>query len=153
MRLETQIEPVVGLELRRATPADREALVEMYLSFEPKGVCLGLPPREHPGSWLDGLSAYPNFLLAASGHIAGHAVLCTDGDSAEVAVFVHQEFRGRGLGKWLLSEVVAEARRRGLRRVWGVTEPDNIPMLRLANSLGFMPGENLNEFYLDLRQP
>ncbi len=153
MKLETQVEPVVGLALRRVTPADREALVKMYLSFEPKGACLGLPPREDPGSWLDRLSAYPNFLLEAPGRIVGHAVLCTDGDSAEVAVFVHQDFRGRGLGKRLLHEVVVEARRRRLRRVWGVTEPDNIPMLRLANSLGFAPGENLNEFYLDLRYP
>ena len=39
----------VATEIRctveHATPADREALAEMYRSFEPKGASLGLPPR------------------------------------------------------------------------------------------------------------
>ncbi len=34
------------VELRRATPADRGALIEMYRGFEPKGAALGLPPRK-----------------------------------------------------------------------------------------------------------
>jgi L-amino acid N-acyltransferase YncA len=63
---------------------------------------------------------------------------------------VHQDYRGCGLGKLLLSELVSEARRQGLHRVWGTSELDNVPMLRLARSLGFLPGADPQEFCLQL---
>lgn len=149
---EARVEQTVSFDVRRATPADRGALVAMYDSFEPKGASLGLPPRKEPQGWLARLAAYPNFVVLAEGRVIGHAVLCPEGDTAEVAVFVHQDYRGRGLGNGLLSTMVNEARRLGLRRVWGITEYDNAPMLRLAYSLGFVPGQDPREFYLDLRE-
>ena len=136
--------------LRRATHQDRAALIAMYLSFEPKGACLGLPPRKEPHYWLDNISAFPNFVVVSDGHIVAHAALCDDGESGEVAVFVHQDFRGRKLGKRLLAELIAEARRSGLKKIWGMTELDNVPMLRLAHSLGFSPGADPREFFLTL---
>ena len=45
---EMNLEKAGACEVRRATPADRDALVEMYLSFEPKGAALGLPPYRQP---------------------------------------------------------------------------------------------------------
>lgn len=145
-----QCQTVRGLELHRATPSDRVALIAMFLSFEPKGAALGLPPRKDIESWLDRLSVYPNFLALVEGRVVGHAVLCLEADSGEVAVFVHQDYRGLGLGVKLLSELLDEARRRGLRHVWGVTDPDNVPMLRLARFLGFLPGKERGEFCLRL---
>jgi acetyltransferase len=68
----------------------------------------------------------------------------------EVAVFVHQDFRSCGLGRQLLEALIREARRMGLRRVWGMTELDNVPMLRLARSLGFVTAEDPREFFLEL---
>ena len=140
----------VEFEIARATPADREALVEMYRAFEPKGASLGLPPRSNPERWLDALSRYPNLLARVEGRVAGHAVLCPCGNSGEVAVFIHQDFRGRGLGKRLLGRLIEEARQLGLRHVWGTTELDNVPMLRLAHRLGFRTGKDPATFSLDL---
>lgn len=141
----------LAFELRRATPQDREALAAMYLSFEPKGESLGLPPRKDPQRWLDSLAGYPNFVAVAEGRLVGHSVLCTGGPSAEIAVFVHQDCRGRGLGKRLLRAMIDEARRENVQRVWGVTELDNIPMLRLAHSLGFVSEKDPRQFHLELR--
>lgn len=138
------------LMLRLATPDDRGALIAMYLSFEPKGACQGLPPRKEPQLWLDKLSVFPNFVVVVDGHIIAHAALCDDGKSGEVAVFVHQDFRGRRLGKMLLVALIDEARRKGLKKVWGTTDLDNVPMLRLARSLGFSPGRDPREFFLQL---
>jgi RimJ/RimL family protein N-acetyltransferase len=138
-----------SLELRRATATDRDALIAMYLRFEPKGAYLGLPPRKDPGHWLDQLRSFRNFLVMVDGKVVGHAVLCPEGDSGEVAVFVQQGHRHRGLGRMLLSEIIDEARRLRLRRVWCLTELDNRPMRRLARSLGFATGDNPYEMYLD----
>ena len=141
-----------GFELHRATPADREPLIEFYLRFEPKGASLGLPPHKEPERWLESLSRYPNFVVRRQGVIVAHAVLCAEGAEGEVAVFVGEVYRGQSLGRCLLSELVAEARRLDLRRVWGLTELDNIPMLRLARSLGFVAGEDPYEFTRDLKR-
>lgn len=140
----------VTFELRAGTPADRSALLEMYESFEPKASAMGLPPRYGIEQWLESLEGFTNLLIWAGRQVVGHGILCPQDDSAEVAVFIHQDFRSRGLGKLLLSELVKEARRVGLRRVWGITELDNVPMLRLARSLGFVSGDDPREFYLDL---
>ncbi len=153
MIAETQTEKTLAFEERRATPADRNALLDMYSGFEPKGAAMGLPPRKDTAKWLDELVNYPNFIAIVRGRLVGHSVLCTGGESAEIAVFVHQDYRGRGLGRALLKAMIEEARRLGVRRVWGIAEFDNIPMLRLAYSLGFVPGDDPREFSLDLSRP
>jgi L-amino acid N-acyltransferase YncA len=141
---------VSGFDLRRGAPADMPALVAMYESFEPKGAALGLPPRANPERWLADVSGFPNFVVSREGRIVGHGLVCPDGDAAEVAVFVHQSERSRGLGKWLLSALVDEARQLGLRRIWGTTDWENVPMLRLAHSLGFVTGADPEVFTLEL---
>jgi GNAT superfamily N-acetyltransferase len=138
------------LKVERARPEDQAALVEMYLDFEPKGAALGLPPRKDPGAWLTSLSEFPNFVVKAAGRVIGHAALCIEGDKGETAIFVHQAWRSRGVGRMLLSELIAEGRRHNLRRVWGMAAPDNFVMLRLADSLGFVPGHDPGVFHLDL---
>jgi len=139
-----------SVSVRRAQGTDRSALLEMYLAFEPKGASLGLPPQKDPGPWLESLAEFPNYVALDGERIVGHCVLCNQGHSAEVAVFVHQDYRQCGIGKRLLGAAIQEARERGLRRVWGMTTLDNVPMLRLARSVGFVSGIDPREFYLDL---
>jgi L-amino acid N-acyltransferase YncA len=146
----TKADVVGSAVLRRATPADRDALTKMYHSFEPKGDFVGLPPRKEPERWLERLIAYPNFVVSLDGRIIAHAVLCPNGDKAEVAVFVHQDFRGLGFAKKLLGELIAEAKRLGLRRIWAATEQETVPIFRLANKFGFVQGKDPREFYLEL---
>lgn len=148
----TELQHATGADsvVRRALPADRAELAAMYRDFLPKAEALGLPPlrEEDTARWLDRLAAYPNFLAWSGQKVVGHGAICGDGESAEVAVFVHQDYRERGIGRRLLNELIAEGQRMGLRRVWGIAAPDNIPMLRLAYSCGFIPGEEMGEFYL-----
>jgi GNAT superfamily N-acetyltransferase len=140
------------LVLVRAGATQRRLLAEMYGSFEPKTAALGLPPRMPADieRWLASLDRYPAFVIYDGDRIAGHAVLCPEGDSGEVAVFVHQDYRGWGLGRRLLEALIVEAAALGLRRIWGIAEPDNLPMLRLARKCGFVSGRDPGEFYLKL---
>ncbi len=140
-------------KLRRATLADREALAAMYRSFEPKGASLGMPPRgDLVEGWLDSLSDYPNSIVVCEGRLVAHGVLAVGKVTAEVAVFVHQDCRRRGLGKLLLADLVDEGKRLGLQGLWGITESDNVPMLGLARSLGFVLGTDPGTFYVDLQK-
>lgn len=136
--------------IRRASPEDWTALVAMYTSFEPKGAFSSLPPRGDPRPWLESLKGCANFLIEIEDRVVAHGALCPQGDSAEAAVFVHQDYRGCGLGTPLLYGLVAEARRMGLHRIWGRTELSNLAMVRLALSLGFVGCGEPEDFCLDL---
>lgn len=64
-------------------------------------------------------------------------VLTPEGDAAEFAVTVADQWQGSGIGRLLLGRLVEIARGRGLRRLWGETLATNHPMIGLAAGLGF----------------
>lgn len=65
------------------------------------------------------------------------AVADPDNDSAEFAVVVRSDVKGRGLGALLVAKLVAYCRARGTRQLTGETLPENLRMLALARRLGF----------------
>ncbi len=141
-----------AIELVRYTREMRAQLEAFYDAFDPKGGALGLPPRtpEMVRDWLDSIEPFPNFIVVNGTRIIGHALLCPETYTGEVAVFVDRKYRGRGLGRRLLLALMAEAMDLDLRRIWGISEPDNVAMLRLAHSCGFQPGKELGEFFLEM---
>ncbi|MGH9814721.1 MAG: GNAT family N-acetyltransferase [Candidatus Acidiferrales bacterium] len=139
--------------VRDVQPTDRARLSELYEQFEPRGGFLGLPPRTDAGGWLDRLAECPAVLAEKEGQAVAHGVLCPQGDAAEIVVFVHQDHRSRGLGRRLMQALLDRARELGIRRAWGITERDNLRMLRLVRSLGFLPGTEMDVFELGLHPP
>jgi acetyltransferase len=75
----------------------------------------------------------------ASGEIDGVGRLVADPDNevAEYAVMVRSDLKGHGIGFQLMTEILAHARRRGLKRVFGEVSRDNHAMLQMARELGF----------------
>ena len=63
--------------------------------------------------------------------------LTQEGDKAEFAIAVADEFQGRGLGRYLVKRLLTTAWRRGVRRLFGEIKSDNRAMLGLAMQLGF----------------
>jgi acetyltransferase len=147
----TETSAILNAIVRMAAPEDRESLRAMYLTFEPRPASLGLPPRVRIDEWLDRLEPSVNYLALVDGKLVGHAVLCPENGTGEVAVFVHQDYRGQGIGRQLLITLVEAGRRLGLRRVWGMTELDNVPMLALAHAVGFVPDVDPGMFHMDLQ--
>jgi ribosomal protein S18 acetylase RimI-like enzyme len=115
----------------------------MYLSFEPKRAAQGLPPADPRAvtRWLDDvLPRGHHFLAIVAGRVVGHVMLVPmDGDAFELANFVHQSVRRRGIGTALNRVAVEEARRTGARRVWLSVEPSNRAALRSYARAGFRP--------------
>lgn len=60
-----------------------------------------------------------------------------ENETAEFAVIVRSDMKGRGLGYCLMSEILGYARRRGLKRVYGDVLIENRTMLQMARDLGF----------------
>lgn len=58
-------------------------------------------------------------------------------ETAEFAILVRTDMKGRGLGYRLMSEIIAHARETGYRTVFGHILRENLGMLRMAKELGF----------------
>lgn len=147
----------VSLQIRAIEPSEWPALARMYETFEPKRASFGLPPLHHPEEWLTEIrTTSHNVVVIFNGQIVGHGMICTGGrgkfttSDGEFAVFIHQDFRRMGLGRKLLEILVAEARRLGVRLLWGVEETDNEALFHLTGALGFGGGRQEGMVYLRL---
>jgi GNAT superfamily N-acetyltransferase len=114
----------------------------MYDRFDPLGAALGLPPPtvEARHEWIG--SALGQIVNVAAyspaGEVVGHCFLAADKPgSAEIAVFVRQESRRKGIGAALLKKALEWGWAAELRRVWAMTACDNRAALRLLMSCGF----------------
>ncbi|MGQ0561633.1 MAG: GNAT family N-acetyltransferase [Gemmatimonadota bacterium] len=123
-------------------PADRARLAALYRTFEPKRAAQGLPPEDDGAirRWLDRiLDTGVHLVVEVDGGLCGHVMLMPmehEGET-ELANFLHQSMRGRGIGSALNKLAVARARENGCRRVWLSVEPSNIPAIRSYASAGF----------------
>ena len=136
--------PRMDATIRRLERTDYEKLVRMYAEFEPKGQFQGLPPRtpELVVRWLCTLAELGDeqFVVEVGGRVVGHSMLCLGEDrtEAELTIFVHQDFRGLGLGrKLLLGTLNYGCKQLELNRVWLSVQGCNAHALRLFESVGF----------------
>lgn len=73
-------------------------------------------------------------------------VIGSRGDDCEFAISVVDDWAGAGLGRVLMTALIAAARRRGLREMTGFVLAQNAPMLRLAARLGFEVRRDPDDF-------
>jgi RimJ/RimL family protein N-acetyltransferase len=131
--------------VRRLTAADRPALERMYLDFEPKRGAQGLPPVEkNLHAWLDRvLAAGDHFGVLVDDTLRGHLMLLPiDERRAELANFLHQSIRNRGIGTAINRIALDVARDRDMTSVWLCVEPFNRAAVRSYEKAGFtrLPG-------------
>ena len=135
--------------MREYARDDSQALIEMYKDFEPKREAQGLPPPDLPRieRWLYEIESKSRWIIALSRErIVGHAILCPISQIAvEFTIFVHQDFRGEGLGTLLAQRVLRLAGQLGFKDVYLATEFSNLAAVRLYRKLGFQVTNNLGE--------
>jgi len=121
---------------------EQEALAAMYTNFDSADRAQGVPPIREEGvrEWLDALLAEDavNVLAWHDEFVAGHATLVPDGESAhELAIFVHHQYQGAGIGSRLIRHLLGEGEVRGVERVWLTVERWNTPAVNLYRNVGF----------------
>ena len=135
-----QIESPVSI--RTATPQDIDGLRGMFSRSSARTIHLRFhTPFPSVPEWMLALMSSADrtdreFLVAvADGEIIGHAMYAMFGDGgAEMAVVVEDGWQKKGVGKALLRELAADARRRGVETFVGSVLPDNHPMLGLIGA-------------------
>ena len=73
------------------------------------------------------------------------AISDPDNVDAEFAVLVRSDLKGLGLGRRLMEKLITYTRDHGLRRLNGITMPNNRGMVALARKLGFAVDVQLEE--------
>lgn len=120
---------------------DIAELRQFYAEFEPKRRAHGLPPEkpERIGEWLRVVLGQGVHLVVVRERLIGHAfVTPTNQDGVyEYAVFLHQDYRGQGIGTRLNQSMTEAARVAGVRKLWLTVEPRNKAALRSYIKVGF----------------
>ncbi len=143
------------IELKTADGDDREALVEMYVSFDPEDRAQGIPPTGESAirDWLRTvLDEGPDVAAWHDGAVVGHATLVPeraldggpDGESrtlaetpCELAIFVDQPYQSAGIGRALLEATLGHGASLGIDRVWLTVERWNHAAVGLYETVGF----------------
>ena len=128
--------------VRQMDADDRPALHAMYLDFTPKRVAQGLPPETEYAQkrWLDHvLKGGEHLLVEVNDEVRGHLMLIPmdDGHTIELAIYLHQSIRGRGIGTAMNKVAVNLARIAGYRKVWLSVEMTNVAAIRSYQKAGF----------------
>jgi L-amino acid N-acyltransferase YncA len=148
--------------VRPYSAGDLALLEVMYAGFLPKRAAQGLPPASPEGvrRWLGSvLGEGQHCLVEVGGHVLGHAMLIPiDEETVELANFLHQTVRDRGIGTQVNRLALGCAAAAGARRVWLSVEPSNRSAIRSYEKVGFrrLPGSLWSpelEMALELPQP
>ena len=120
--------------LRLAQPGDSQTVRELFLEYA-AGLEVDLSFQDFDAEVADPFAVYEAILLAEGGCAALRRV---DEETCELKrLYVRPAARGGGLGRRLAEAAVAEARRRGYRRLVLDTLPSMTAAHALYESLGF----------------
>lgn len=130
------------IDLREGVDEDREAVVSMYVGFDPADRAQGIPPSNESGirDWLETITSAGSLTVLAEhdDEVVGHGMLVPDGEGAsELALFVLQDYQGAGIGTELLRTLLGLGRTRGVDRVWLSVERWNDAAITVYEKVGF----------------
>jgi phosphinothricin acetyltransferase len=141
------VNQAMSLSIRKAEPADVEAITEIYneailtttatFDIEPKT----LADRR---AWLESHDErHPVIVAEIEGRVVGWACLTkwsdrpAYDDTAETSFYVHSTFRGQGIGRRLKAAIVEEARRLRFHSLIARVAGESGASYHLNESLGF----------------
>ncbi|MFB6169693.1 MAG: N-acetyltransferase family protein [Haloarculaceae archaeon] len=134
------------IDVRSIDESDVEALVSMYVAFDPADRAQGIPPGEEARirDWLDALLGEDAINVAAwhDDDVIGHALLVPDGEeSYELAIFVLGSYQEAGIGTRLIEALLGQGQQAGVERVWLTVERWNDAAIHLYRKVGFESAE------------
>jgi GNAT superfamily N-acetyltransferase len=119
-----------------------EALVDMYVNYEPSDRAQGIPPAEEADirEWLETILADEcvNVVAWHGDRAIGHATLVPDPmDAYELAIFVQNDYQEAGIGTRLMAALLGRGHETGVARVWLTVERWNSAAINLYEKMGF----------------
>ncbi|EZQ10678.1 MULTISPECIES: GNAT family N-acetyltransferase [Acidianus] len=139
------------LAIRRASRDDWKGIYDLYSSLSEEDLYLRFfhfyRLTIEDAIKLSSDDEHVTLLAEIDEKIIGEATLEKDG---EISLVVKPEYRKLGIGTILVSKLIEEGRRMGLKKLKFFTLPENVPMIKLGKRLGFMIREDEDEIYGEL---
>jgi phosphinothricin acetyltransferase len=133
--------------IRSAKISDLNAITEIYNeAIQTTTATFDTEPKteEEQKVWFDSHGTqYPIVVEESNGAVVGWASLskwsdrCGYSGTAEISLYVKQEFRGKGMGRKLMEAIISEGRRVGLHTIIARIAEGNDVSVHLAESFGF----------------
>jgi phosphinothricin acetyltransferase len=133
--------------IRPATPADAQQIAAIYRPFcDESHISFEIPAPDpaEMASRIDRISRrFPWLVEEADGAIAGYAYASPHRERAayrwavEVTVYIHERFRGRGIGRALYTDLFARLRAQGLFKAYAGIALPNPASQGFHESMGF----------------
>lgn len=141
-------EPIRNAVVQDATVDDLPAIFEIYNEQVLHGTAtFDTEPKELPRDtvWLTSrdLQRHPVIVVKVGGRVVGWGSLslwsprCAYARAAEESVYIHKDFRGRGLGRLVLSHLIERGRAAGLGVLLARIAEGNPGSIALHEQLGF----------------
>ncbi|MCK4365406.1 MAG: N-acetyltransferase [Thermoplasmatales archaeon] len=135
------------VDIKQATANDLEAITEIYNEAILKTVATfdtETKTIEQQRKWFENHSSKNPILVAEeNGVIFGFASLskysnrCAYSDTAEISLYIMEEFQGKGIGKKLMKAIIDEGEKVGLHAVIARITDGNEKSIHLHKSVGF----------------
>ncbi len=146
--------PQTGHSHRLATPADLEAIVAIYNStVASRMVTADTEPvtvASRQGWFDEHTPAHrPLWVTEEAGRITGWMSYSNFygrpaySGTAELSIYLHEDFRGKGLGRHLLAEAIRHAPQIAVHTLLGFIFGHNVPSLQLFERFGFARWANM----------
>src|SRR4030043_164077 len=135
------------LTVRKATPDDLGQITEIYNNaIEKTTATFDTEPKtkEEQEKWFaEHDSGHPVLIAEQDGLIVAWESLsqwsdrCAYCDTAEISVYVREEYRGKGIGKQLMTAIIQEGKTAGLHTIIARIAGSNKISADLCKSFGF----------------
>ncbi len=126
-------------DLQAISDIYNEAIINTTATFDTK-----TKTREEQKDWFNSHKPkYPLIVAEMESSIVGWAALsewsdrCAYTDTAEISVYIKNEYRGKGIGNRLINEILQAGRGVGLHTVIARIEKSNAVMIHLCKKNGF----------------
>ncbi len=139
----------MNTEIRLAVEEDVAALTEIYnQAVELRSATADLTPvsMENRQAWLaeHPPDEYPVFVAVANGRVTAWCSLSPYRpgrmalrQTAEISYYVHEDFRGLGIGSQLISHAIEKCPDLGFRTLFGILLDTNLASVKILENFGF----------------
>lgn len=141
--------------VRSFRPEDFEDMLAMFQSLNQEALRYGLPPydRARLGRWVSGLEGGALFLAFDGGRVVGVAMIYGRGRTrfkgiGEFVTYIHQDYHAKGLGTYLSTTILQEAKARGFHRVSLEVVADNTGAIKAYERAGFLHEGRMKDAFL-----
>jgi phosphinothricin acetyltransferase len=144
-----------NIAIRPAGPSDLRGINAIFNHYVTNSTCVWRTTPCSEGerkAWHEEHGeAMPILVAECGGRIVGWGALSSFREAYTVArtledsIYVHPDFHRQGIGSRLLTELIAAARRKGLRSILANISADQSPSIRLHEKFGFQKVAHLHQ--------